>query len=398
MVSGPLHILSGIKIAAFTQFLLGPAAVQYLSDLGADVVKVEQPGTGAWERTWAGGDTFVNGVSVFFLLANRNVRSLALNLKSAEGLEVARKLIAGSDVLVQNFRPGVMDRLGLGYEEARKINPRLIYASASGFGEDELTRDMPGQDLLLQAFSGLMAITGTAGETPHPAGAAVVDQHGASLLAMGILAALMQRGQTGKGQKIEVSMLQSALDLQLEPITYYLNGGALRRPQASLGSTFHQAPYGVYQTADGYLAISITAIKALGKALGGVPELEPYEDPDVSLSKREEIFSILAPILRRRSSQDWLDLLRPQGIWCSAVNDYEQLFADPIIRHLEPILEIDHPIAGPVRVLKHPVRYSDGEPELRQIPPLVGQHSDEILGELGYCADQIERLRAAKVI
>src|SRR5207248_138936 len=182
------------------------------------------------ERTWAGGDTFPNGVSAFYLLSHRNVRSLALNLKHAEGQEVARRLVAQTDVLVQNFRPGVMARFGLGYDDVKRINPGIIYASASGYGEDSPDRDLPGQDLLLQAVSGLAWATGRAGEMPMPAGAAVVDQHGAVLLAMGILAALLHRERTGEGQKVEATMVQSALDLQMEPLVYYMNNGMVKRP------------------------------------------------------------------------------------------------------------------------------------------------------------------------
>jgi crotonobetainyl-CoA:carnitine CoA-transferase CaiB-like acyl-CoA transferase len=227
-----LHLLAGVRILAFTQFLLGPAACQYLADMGADVVKIEPPGRGAWERSWAGADTFINGVSAFFLLANRNVRGVTLNLKSAKGLEVARRMIETADVMVENFRPGVMDRLGLGYEAARKINPRIIYASASGYGSEGPYSHLPGQDLLIQAISGLGANTGTASQGPTPAAAAVVDQHGGSLLAMGILGALVGRGRTGEGQRVELVMMQAALDLQTEPVVYHLNGAHLERPAA----------------------------------------------------------------------------------------------------------------------------------------------------------------------
>jgi crotonobetainyl-CoA:carnitine CoA-transferase CaiB-like acyl-CoA transferase len=208
--------LSGIKILSLTQFLLGPAGMQYLADLGADVIKVEPP-WGAWERTWSGGNHFLNGISPFFLLAHRNVRSITLDLKRPEAQEVAGRLAAGADVLVQNFRPGVVDRFGLDYETLREINPRLIYASVSGYGEESPERELPGQDLLIQAMAGLMASTGRTDDPPTPAGAAIVDQHGAALLAMGVLAALLHRERTGEGQKIEVTMVQAALDLQLEP-------------------------------------------------------------------------------------------------------------------------------------------------------------------------------------
>ena len=392
-----LQTLSGIKILSLTQFLLGPAGVHYLADLGADVIKIEPPG-GAWERTWSGANHFLNGVSPFFMLSHRNVRSITLNLKRRDAQEVARRLVASADVLVQNFRPGVVERFGLDYEALRGINPRLIYASVSGYGEESPDRALPGQDLLIQAMSGLMAATGRASEPPTPAGAAIVDQHGAALLAMGILAALFHRERTGEGQKIEVTMIQAALDLQLEPVTYYLNGAELARPQHTIASTFHSAPYGVYETADGYLVLSMTPVKTLSEALGGVSALEPYESPDLAMPKREEIAEILMPILRAQSTAQWITALREKGVWCAPVNEYDQVFAEPAIQYLDSVLELDHPEAGHVRLLKHPVRYGVGEPVLRHLPPGIGEHTVEVLKDAGYSAAEIEQLREAGAV
>jgi crotonobetainyl-CoA:carnitine CoA-transferase CaiB-like acyl-CoA transferase len=209
----PLAVLSGVRVLSFTQFLLGPSGVQFLADLGADVVKIEPPGGRLWERNWSGSNLFLNGVSAFFLLAHRNQRSLTLDLKKPEALEVARRLVERADVLVQNFRPGVMERLGLGSEQARAWNPRLVYVSASGYGGQSPYRDRPGQDLLMQAVSGLASISGRAGQPPTAVGTAVIDQHGAALLAMGVLAALLERARTGQGLDVDVSMVRAALDL-----------------------------------------------------------------------------------------------------------------------------------------------------------------------------------------
>ena len=229
-----------------------------------------------------------------------------------------------------------------------------------------------------------MASTGRAGEPPTPAGAAVVDQHGAALLAMGILGALVQRERTGEGQKIEVTMVQAALDLLLEPATYHLNGAPLARPHHTIADTFHAAPYGVYRTADGYLALSMTPISTLSEALGGVPELDALRGPDLAMPQREEIAEILRPILRTRTTGEWMATLREQGVWCAPVNGYDEVFAEPAVQFLDPILEIDHPEAGHVRLLKHPIRYGAGEPEVRHLPPAIGEHTEDVLREAGY--------------
>src|SRR5437879_5803665 len=381
----PLRTLQGVRIAAFTQFLLGPAAVQYLADLGADVIKVEAPG-GAWERRWSGADTFPGGVSAFFMLGNRNLRSVTLDLKSSRGLDAALGLIATSDVVVENFRPGVMDRLGLGYEAARRVRPDVIYASASGYGADGPSRDLPGQDLLIQALSGLGWLTGRRGQDPVSAGAAVVDQHGAALLAMGLLAALMHRERTGEGQRIEVTMLQAALDLVTEPVVYQLNGASIERPEEAIADTFHAAPYGFYRTRDGHAAISMTPVARLGEALGDPERFAGLDDPAIAFSERDRIRAALGPLVEEHSTEELVALLRSHGIWCAPVNSLDAALADPALRHLQPVLEMDHPRAGRVKVLKHPVRYGAGEPELRHLPPEAGEHTAEVLAELGVAA------------
>jgi crotonobetainyl-CoA:carnitine CoA-transferase CaiB-like acyl-CoA transferase len=393
----PLAVLAGVRVLSFTQFLLGPSGVQFLADLGADVIKVEPPGGRLWERNWSGANLYLNGVSVFYLAAHRNQRSLALDLKHPEGQAVARRLVERADVLVQNFRPGVMGRLGLGWEEARAINPRLIYVSASGYGEAHPYRDRPGQDLLMQAVSGLASISGRRDQPPTPVGTAVVDQHGAALLALGVLAALLERARTGRGLHVEVSMLRAALDLQLEIAAYVLNGARLEKTATPLASMFHPPPYGVYATRDGWLALSLAPLAELRDALD-LPALEPYTRERWPYEARETVARLLEPVLRRRTTAEWLDRLLPRGIWAAPVRTLPEALADPAVAAAEAVEEFVHPVAGTVRLLRFPIELSTGRATVRRPPPAPGEHSEEILREHGYGAEAVARLRQAGVI
>jgi crotonobetainyl-CoA:carnitine CoA-transferase CaiB-like acyl-CoA transferase len=382
-------VLSGVSVVSFTHFLQGPSATQILADLGADVVKVEPTG-GAFERGWSGPDAYLDGESVFFLLGNRNARSLSIDLKAPESVELLRKLLAGADVVIESFRPGTMERLGLGYETLTELNPRLVYCSLSGYGSDGPYKNRPGQDVLIQSLSGIAQATGGGDAPPTPVGASIVDQHGAVLGALGILAALHGRERTGRGCLVESNLLSAALDLQIEPLAYFLNGFRGERSPSGVSSMYYKAPYGVFATSDGHICVSITAPAVLAAVLED-PWFDGVGDDEV-LARREEINARVAGHLVGRTTKEWEDLFTERKVWFAPVNDYAAVVDDPQVRHNESVLRFDHPAAGEVAVLGHPVRYDGERPGLRSLPPALGQHTREILAGLDLTAAQIDAL------
>lgn len=386
-----------MRVVSFCHYLQGPAATQYLADMGADVVKVEPIG-GAFERHWSGGNSWVDGVSAFMLCANRNKRSLAIDLKDPRARPVMDRLIDTADVVVENFRPGVLARLGYGFEEVRARRPDIVYASATGLGSDGPDAHRPGQDLLMQARSGLVAATGSREAGPTIVGAAVVDQHGAALLAMGILAAFVRKLQTGEGTRVEASLFQAGIDLQAEALTKYFARGVDGDPMArgaNVGSWYHHAPYGCYRLRDCSIVLSMNDPARLAEALDS-DALRALVDID-RYAERERYAAAVADVLSARAWADVASVFDRHGIWFERVQSYDELAADPQARHLGAFA--DYPVGTTTaRLVSHPLRYDGEIPAARRMPLQVGCDSRAVLEEAGVPSDEIEALVAAGVV
>jgi crotonobetainyl-CoA:carnitine CoA-transferase CaiB-like acyl-CoA transferase len=394
--------LDGVRVLSFNHFLMGPLGIQMLGDLGADVIAIE-PIEGAWQRHWSGADRTVDGQSLLFLCANRNKRNLALNLKAPEGRAIVHKLVATADIVAENYRPGVMDKLGIGYEALKAIKPDIIYAAASGYGADGPYRDRPGQDLLIQALSGFATITGKAG-TGKPgggaraAGVSAIDHHGAALFAVGILGALARKLRTGEGGRVDVDLLSAALDLQTESVVCYFNGPPppSTQPPEHIAGWHYPAPYGIYATRDGELAISFARFDLLAEILDA-PALTQFDDKN-AYERRAEIAPIVAAATARRTTAELVAALTAKQIWHAPVNDYAAVAADPQVRHNRSLTTVEGATGAPITLVSNPLRYDGAAPPVRLAPQKLGAQTAEILGEIGYDADQVRALERDGVV
>jgi crotonobetainyl-CoA:carnitine CoA-transferase CaiB-like acyl-CoA transferase len=391
------NILSGYRVLDCSIAMAGPFAAQRLGDLGADVIKVE-PVAGEWQRHVSAGGARGNRINVSFLSLNRNKRSLAVDLKHADGKAALYDLVRGADVFLQNYRPGVAERLGVDYKTLSAINPKLVYVSMSGYGEDGPYKLRPGQDLLLQAMSGAMLSTGRAGEPPSPAGQYLVDAVTASTAFEAVLAALLHRERTGEGQLVQVNMLDAIVALQMQELSVHtVAGKAQTRTAEPHAHVYIRAPYGVFATSDGYIALAFPRLADLAQAIDA-PLLATFDDELDTFARRDEIFAITRERLAHRTSAEWLEVFGAADIWAGPVYGYADVVNDPQIRHNGTFVEYEHPTEGHIKTPGFPIRFTKTPSEVTRGAPLAGQHTREILGELGWSGERIDALLQMKVI
>lgn len=392
--------LSGVRVLDLTRVVAGPYCSMFLGDLGAEVVKVEQPVAGDDTRGW--GPPFAGGESAYYLCINRNKQSLTLDLKSQRAVELLRQLVKAADVILENFRPGTMERLGLGEKELREINPRLIYASLTGFGADGPMSDWPGYDLIVQAWGGLMSITGTPDGEPVKVGVAIIDLVAGLMLGKAITAALFAREKIGVGQRIDTSLLEAEVASLINVGSNYLVGGKV--PSRWGNAHPNIVPYQNFQTADGYLVIGVASEviwQRFCEAIGQTDLIEDsrFADNSKRVENRSELIALLSQIFLQRRNDAWFKLLTDAEVPCSPVQTVDQVFQAPQVLQRDMLIEVDHPTAGKVRMAGIPVKFSVTPATVRLPPPLLGEHNETILKSwLGLSADSIGELKKEKVI
>ncbi|GFG49361.1 hypothetical protein CQY20_07055 [Mycolicibacterium agri] len=404
--------LAGIRVLDFTERMQGPYGTQILADLGADVIKVERRisltvdgrpderygPNGRYGQDPADTSFYAAG----FLAANRNKKSVTVDLKNPEGKRVIERLVGMCDVVYENFRPGVMTRLGFGYDECARINPSIIYASAFGYGSDGPYQRRPGQDVLVQAISGFGAINVAADGRPTPVGMSITDLLGGMNGAIAVLAALRHRDRTGEGQRVEVNLLSSAIAAQSEQAVHFLNTdvGEPHRGTVMHAHPYIPAPYGFYATKDGYLALSSgRQIPELSRILG-LPELvtDPrFATPRARNEHREEFETLLEDALQHKTTAEWMELMEPEGLFAAPVKSFGEAFTDEQVLQQEMIVTIDSPV-GELKLPAPPYKLSRTPASVRTAPPKHGQHTDEVLEAAGFSPAEIARLRECEAI
>lgn len=391
--------LAGVRVLDLGRHLAGPTAAMFLGDLGADVIKIENPTTGEDGRL--SGPPFYHGESAFFLSANRNKRSLALDLKTEAGQAVVRRLAGSLDVVVENFRPGVMEAMGLGYDTLAAINPRIILCSISGFGADGPFAGRPGLDNIIQGFSGLMSVTGFEGGEPVRVGIPIADLLTGLFGAYGVLAALQARERTGVGQVVSTSLLEAMVGMMGFQAMRYLNGGEVAPPAGNHHPI--NAPYGAFRTRDGYVTIGATGEKRWRKLCAVIGATDLLDDPRFATNggrheHRMELAECIGERLQSRTSDEWEQILNDEGIPCGPIYTLDQTLEHPQVLHREMVVEREHEVAGPIRLLGLPVKLSATPGDVFLAPPALGQDTIAILNEIGMAPDEIDTLLCDGVI
>ena len=400
-MSNPKNVgaLEGIKVIDFSQILAGPFCTSQLADMGAEVIKVEKPGIGDDTRGY--GPPFINGESAAFLTLNRNKKSIVLNLKDDRGLDLARKLITESDVVVQNFRPGIMEKLGLGYEEVKTFNPSLIYCSISGFGNSGPSSQKAGFDIVAQGMSGIMSFTGFPDLPPAKVGVPIADLNTGLFSAFAIVSAYVNRLKTGEGQHIDSALLDSALAYTIYQSADYFAEGSISRP---LGSAHPMlAPYQAFKTSDGYINVGAANQRTwelLCVALDreDLLQVEEFSSNANRVTNIEELIPILEAIFVSETTNFWIEVLEKSGVPCGPIFNIHQVYKDPQVNAREMVVAMDHPISGQIKAIGVPVKLSSTPGSVRTPAPTLGQHTKEILRGLGLGDAEIDSLHEKSIV